>query len=49
MAAIERLRPRLPGHWQVLTVLPDRGDRYLDQVYDDDWVARLPALEAVLP
>jgi hypothetical protein len=34
----------------VLTVLPDRGERYLDQVYDDDWVARLPALEeAVLP
>jgi hypothetical protein len=23
-------------------VLPDRGDRYLDQVYDDEWVARLP-------
>jgi 2,3-diaminopropionate biosynthesis protein SbnA len=50
VAAIERLRPRLPEHWQVLTVLPDRGERYLDQVYDDDWVARLPALEeAVLP
>jgi len=48
--AIERLRSRLPEHWQVLTVLPDRGDRYLDQVYDDDWVAGLPALEgAVLP
>jgi 2,3-diaminopropionate biosynthesis protein SbnA len=42
VAAIERLRPRLPEHWQVLTVLPDRGDRYLD-------VARLPAFEAVLP
>ncbi len=49
VAAIERLRPRLPEHWQVLTVLPDRGDRYLDQVYDDEWVARLPALEALLP
>jgi len=49
VAAIERLRPRLPEHWQVLTVLPDRGERYLDQVYDDDWVARLPTLEAVLP
>ena len=49
VAAIERLRPRLPGHWQVLTVLPDRGDRYLDQVYDDAWVARLPAFETVLP
>lgn len=49
VAAIERLRPRLPGHWQVLTVLPDRGDRYLDQVYDDAWVAGLPAFEAILP
>lgn len=49
VATIERLRPRLPGHWQVLTILPDRGDRYLDQVYDDAWVARLPAFETVLP
>jgi N-(2-amino-2-carboxyethyl)-L-glutamate synthase len=49
VAAIERLRPRLPEHWQILTVLPDRGDRYLDQVYDDAWVARLPDFEAVLP
>ena len=49
VAAIERLRPRLPEHWQVLTVLPDRGDRDLDQVYDDAWVDRLPAFEAVLP
>ena len=49
VAAIERLRPHMPEHWQVLTLLPDRGDRYLDQVYDDEWVARLPALEALLP
>jgi cysteine synthase A len=49
VAAIERLRSRLPEHWQVLTVLPDRGDRYLDQVYDDAWVAGLPAFEAVRP
>ena len=45
VTAIGRLRPRLPADWQVLTVLPDRGDRYLDQVYDDEWVARLPASE----
>ncbi|MDQ1567419.1 MAG: N-(2-amino-2-carboxyethyl)-L-glutamate synthase [Actinomycetota bacterium] len=42
VAALARLRPGLPAGWQVLTVLPDRGDRYLDQVYDDEWVARLP-------
>lgn len=48
VAAIERIRPGLPDDWQVLTVLPDRGDRYLDQVYDDTWVARLPAEESAV-
>jgi N-(2-amino-2-carboxyethyl)-L-glutamate synthase len=43
VAAVERIRPSMPDDWQVLAVLPDRGDRYLDQVYDDEWVARLPA------
>src|SRR5436305_3935133 len=47
VAAIGRLRPRLPAQWQVLTVLPDRGDRYLDQVYDDAWVDRLPDAQPV--
>lgn len=37
VSAIERLRPGLPDEWQLLTVLPDRGDRYLDQIYDDEW------------
>jgi cysteine synthase A len=22
-----------------VTIFPDRGDRYLDLVYDDDWLA----------
>jgi N-(2-amino-2-carboxyethyl)-L-glutamate synthase len=48
VAAIGRLRPGLPAHWQVLTVLPDRGDRYLDQVYNDAWVDRLPVDEAIV-
>jgi 2,3-diaminopropionate biosynthesis protein SbnA len=48
VAAIERLRPRFPAEWQVLTVLPDRGDRYLDQVYDDAWVDRLAGTRAVV-
>ena len=46
VAAIERIRPRLPRDWQVLTVLPDRGDRYLDRVYDDEWAAGLPSAAA---
>jgi cysteine synthase A len=45
VAAIGRLRPALPADWQVLTVLPDRGDRYLDQIYDDEWVAALPEIQ----
>ena len=51
VAAIARLRPRLPAEWQLLTVLADRGDRYLDQVYDDAWLGRLPdgASVAVAP
>jgi len=48
VAAIGRLRPRLPTHWQVLTVLPDRGDRYLDQVYNDAWVDHLPVNDAIV-
>ncbi|HKN38323.1 MAG TPA: 2,3-diaminopropionate biosynthesis protein SbnA [Acidimicrobiia bacterium] len=48
VAAIGRMRPGWPAGWQVLTVLPDRGDRYLDQVYDDDWVARLPEVEPLV-
>ena len=51
VAAIARRRPRLPAEWQLLTVLADRGDRYLDQVYDDAWLGRLPdgASVAVAP
>jgi 2,3-diaminopropionate biosynthesis protein SbnA len=37
VAAIERLRPRMADASQILTVLPDRGERYLDQIYDDEW------------
>lgn len=41
VTAIRRLAPRLPRPCTVLTLLPDRGDRYLDKVYDDVWVERL--------
>lgn len=42
VAAIRRIAPRLPRPCRVLTVLADRGDRYLDLVYEDRWVAGLP-------
>lgn len=41
VAAITRLLPDLPRPCRLLTLLPDRGERYLDLVYDDDWLQRL--------
>ncbi|MFC5474557.1 2,3-diaminopropionate biosynthesis protein SbnA [Paraherbaspirillum soli] len=41
IAAIQRLSAELPRPARILTILPDRGDRYLDTVYDDDWLARM--------
>ena len=55
VAAIQRLRPELPENWRMLTVLPDRGERYLDQIYDDEWAkavgytSRQAKIEAWLP
>ncbi|MBW3574579.1 MAG: 2,3-diaminopropionate biosynthesis protein SbnA [Actinobacteria bacterium] len=42
VAGIEKLIPRLSGPARILTLLADRGERYLDLVYDDEWVAALP-------
>ena len=41
VAAIERLMPDLRRPCRIVTVLPDRGDRYLDLVYDDAWMRRV--------
>jgi len=41
IAAIQKLLPTLPSSYRILTFLPDRGERYLDLVYNEDWVARL--------
>lgn len=38
VAAIHKLLPSLPSPCRILTLFPDRGDRYLDSVYDDKWV-----------
>ena len=46
IAAITKLQPTFPRPYRVLTILPDRGERYLDLVYDDEWVAHLPAPSA---
>ncbi|HWU97125.1 MAG TPA: 2,3-diaminopropionate biosynthesis protein SbnA [Oxalicibacterium sp.] len=41
IAAIQRLCAGLTGPARIVTVLPDRGDRYLDTVYDDDWLVKV--------
>jgi N-(2-amino-2-carboxyethyl)-L-glutamate synthase len=36
--AVERFMDRLPAGVTCLAILPDRGERYLDTVFCDDWV-----------
>jgi len=43
VAAIARTLPTLPRPCRVVAIFPDRGDRYLDLVYDDEWLAGLDA------
>lgn len=37
ISAIKKLIPTIPSGSCVLTLLADRGDRYLDLVYDEEW------------
>ncbi|WP_250461908.1 2,3-diaminopropionate biosynthesis protein SbnA [Microbulbifer litoralis] len=41
IAAIRKLIPQVPRASRILTLLPDRGDRYLDLVYSAEWRASL--------
>lgn len=43
IAAIEQLIHRVPSNSRIVTLLPDRGERYLDLVYDDEWLRRARA------
>jgi N-(2-amino-2-carboxyethyl)-L-glutamate synthase len=38
LSAIERLKDRIPEGAVCVAVLPDRGERYLDTVFNDEWV-----------
>jgi len=38
--AVERLRDRIADGTTCVMVFPDRGERYLDTIYSDDWVRR---------
>lgn len=39
LAAVEQERDSLPTGGRVAAISPDLGDRYLDTVYSDTWVA----------
>lgn len=45
VAAIGQLIHEVPSGSRILTLLPDRGERYLDSVYDDDWLQSVTAME----
>ncbi|TFE26100.1 2,3-diaminopropionate biosynthesis protein SbnA [Cohnella luojiensis] len=40
VAAIRAMHDDIPAGATCVAILPDRGDRYLDTVYDEDWVKR---------
>ncbi|HET8845522.1 MAG TPA: 2,3-diaminopropionate biosynthesis protein SbnA, partial [Ktedonobacteraceae bacterium] len=39
VAALRKLLPTLPRRYRVITLFPDRGERYLDTIYDEAWAA----------
>ena len=39
LAAVAQLGDEIPAGSTVVAISPDLGDRYLDSVYDDDWVS----------
>lgn len=38
VAAVERLRPEIPPGAVCVAILADRGERYVDTIFSDDWV-----------
>lgn len=41
VAGIRKLLPSVHGRKRIVTIFPDRGERYLDMIYDDTWSARI--------
>jgi len=39
VTALQRFAPHIPAGANVVLILGDRGERYLDTIYDDNWVA----------
>ncbi|CAI6074786.1 2,3-diaminopropionate biosynthesis protein SbnA [Cohnella sp. JJ-181] len=46
VAAIRRMSGDIPAGSVCAAILPDRGERYMDTVYDDEWVRRELGAEA---
>ncbi len=40
LSAIEQVRDRIEDDSTCVAILPDRGERYLDTIYSDEWVSR---------
>ncbi|MEP2783236.1 MAG: 2,3-diaminopropionate biosynthesis protein SbnA [Pseudoruegeria sp.] len=38
MAGIQQYAPNIPAGTKVVFISPDRGDKYVDTIYNDDWV-----------
>ncbi|MEH6569916.1 MAG: 2,3-diaminopropionate biosynthesis protein SbnA [Halioglobus sp.] len=38
ISAVERMSGEIPADSKVVVILPDRGERYLDTIYNDKWV-----------
>lgn len=38
IAAVDKIRDKIPAGATCVVILPDRGERYLDTVYSDEWV-----------
>ncbi|HEX6969200.1 MAG TPA: 2,3-diaminopropionate biosynthesis protein SbnA [Micromonosporaceae bacterium] len=40
VSALERMREQIPAGSNVVLIFPDRGERYLNTIYSDEWVQR---------
>lgn len=38
ITAIQKVSATFPRPYRILTILPDRGERYLDTIYNDQWI-----------
>jgi cysteine synthase A len=38
VAAVERLKDEIPPGANCVLIFPDRGERYLDTIFSDEWV-----------